>query len=213
MEKHNTKINQIISLLQKEYPNTRTALNFSNPLELLVAVILSAQCTDVLVNKITPALFARFRTASEYANASVNELETLIYSSGFYRNKAKNIQGAARLIAENFGGSVPDNMKDMLTLPGVARKTANVVLYNAFGKREGIAVDTHVKRLSRLLGLTEETNPDRIEKDLMTFVPLEYWGDITHLLIDHGRKVCIARRPQCSKCVLAPLCPSAIVTD
>ena len=213
MEKHNTKINQIISLLQKEYPNTRTALNFSNPLELLVAVILSAQCTDVLVNKITPALFARFRTASEYANASVNELETLIYSSGFYRNKAKNIQGAARLIAENFGGSVPDNMKDMLTLPGVARKTANVVLYNAFGKREGIAVDTHVKRLSRLLGLTEETNPDRIEKDLMALVPPEYWGDITHLLIDHGRKVCIARRPQCSKCVLAPLCPSAIVID
>jgi endonuclease-3 len=213
LEKHNTKINQIISLLQKEYPNTRTALNFSNPLELLVAVILSAQCTDVLVNKITPALFARFRTASEYANASVNELETLIYSSGFYRNKAKNIQGAARLIAENFGGSVPDNMKDMLTLPGVARKTANVVLYNAFGKREGIAVDTHVKRLSRLLGLTEETNPDRIEKDLMALVPPEYWGDITHLLIDHGRKVCIARRPQCSKCVLAPLCPSAIVID
>jgi len=213
LEKHNTKINQIISLLQKEYPNTRTALTFSNPLELLVAVILSAQCTDALVNKITPALFARFRTASEYANADINELETLIYSSGFYRNKAKNIQGAARLIAENFGGSVPDNMKDMLTLPGVARKTANVVLYNAFGKREGIAVDTHVKRLSRLLGLTEETNPDRIEKDLMTFVPLEYWGDITHLLIDHGRKVCIARRPQCSKCVLAPLCPSAIVTD
>jgi endonuclease-3 len=213
LEKHNTKINQIISLLQKEYPNTRTALNFSNPLELLVAVILSAQCTDVLVNKITPALFARFRTASEYANADVNELETLIYSSGFYRNKAKNIQGAARLIAENFGGSVPDNMKDMLALPGVARKTANVVLYNAFGKREGIAVDTHVKRLSRLLGLTEETNPDRIEKDLMALVPLEYWGDITHLLIDHGRKVCIARRPQCSKCVLAPLCPSAIVID
>jgi endonuclease-3 len=213
LEKHNTKINQIISLLQKEYPNTRTALTFSNPLELLVAVILSAQCTDALVNKITPALFARFRTASEYANADINELETLIYSSGFYRNKAKNIQGAARLIAENFGGSVPDNMKDMLTLPGVARKTANVVLYNAFGKREGIAVDTHVKRLSRLLGLTEETNPDRIEKDLMTFVPLEYWGDITHLLIDHGRKVCIARRPQCSKCVLAPLCPSAIVID
>jgi endonuclease-3 len=213
LEKHNTKINQIISLLQKEYPNTRTALTFSNPLELLVAVILSAQCTDALVNKITPALFARFRTASEYANADINELETLIYSSGFYRNKAKNIQGAARLIAENFGGSVPDNMKDMLTLPGVARKTANVVLYNAFGKREGIAVDTHVKRLSRLLGLTEETSPDRIEKDLMTFVPLEYWGDITHLLIDHGRKVCIARRPQCSKCVLAPLCPSAIVTN
>jgi endonuclease-3 len=213
LEKHNTKINQIISLLQKEYPNTRTALNFSNPLELLVAVILSAQCTDVLVNKITPALFARFRTASEYANADVNELETLIYSSGFYRNKAKNIQGAARLIAENFGGSVPDNMKDMLALPGVARKTANVVLYNAFGKREGIAVDTHVKRLSRLLGLTEETNPDRIEKDLMALVPPEYWGDITHLLIDHGRKVCIARRPQCSKCALAPLCPSAIVID
>jgi len=213
LEKHNTKINQIISLLQKEYPNTRTALTFSNPLELLVAVILSAQCTDALVNKITPALFARFRTASEYANADVNELETLIYSSGFYRNKAKNIQGAARLIAENFGGSVPDNMKDMLTLPGVARKTANVVLYNAFGKREGIAVDTHVKRLSRLLGLTEETNPDRIEKDLVALVPLEYWGDITHLLIDHGRKVCIARRPQCSKCVLAPLCPSAIVTN
>lgn len=213
MEKHNTKINQIISLLQKEYPNTRTALTFGNPLELLVAVILSAQCTDALVNKITPALFARFRTASEYANADINELEALIYSSGFYRNKAKNIQGAARLIAENFGGNVPDNMKDMLTLPGVARKTANVVLYNAFGKREGIAVDTHVKRLSRLLGLTEETNPDRIEKDLMALVPPEYWGDITHLLIDHGRKVCIARRPQCSKCVLAPLCPSAIVID
>ena len=209
MKQQNRSINEIIILLQNEYPNAKTALLFSNPWELLVSTILSAQCTDAVVNQITPALFARFRTPREYVEADIEELERLIHSCGFYRNKAKNIQGAARKIRDNFGEKVPSTMDELITLPGVARKTANVVLYNAFGVIEGIAVDTHVKRLSNLLALSFEHNPDRIEKDLMAIIPHEQWGNITHLLIEHGRKICIARRPRCNQCVLVKLCPSA----
>ena len=209
MKQQNTSVNEIISLLQNEYPTAKTALLFSNPWELLVSTILSAQCTDAVVNKMTPALFERFRAPGEYAEANIEELEGLIHSCGFYRNKAKNIQGSARKIRDNFGEKVPSTMDELITLPGVARKTANVVLYNAFGVIEGIAVDTHVKRLSNLLALSFEHNPDRIEKDLMAIIPHEQWGNITHLLIEHGRKICIARRPRCNQCVLVKLCPSA----
>jgi len=209
LKQQNTSVNEIISLLQNEYPDAKTALLFSNPWELLVSTILSAQCTDAVVNKITPALFERFRAPGEYAEANIEELEGLIHSCGFYRNKAKNIQGSARKIRDNFRGIVPSTLDELITLPGVARKTANVVLYNAFGVIEGIAVDTHVKRLSNLLALSFEHNPDRIEKDLMAIIPHEQWGNITHLLIEHGRKICIARRPRCNQCVLVQLCPSA----
>jgi endonuclease-3 len=209
LKQQNTSVNEIISLLQNEYPTAKTALLFSNPWELLVSTILSAQCTDAVVNKMTPALFERFRAPGEYAEANIEELEGLIHSCGFYRNKAKNIQGSARKIRDNFGGIVPSTLDELITLPGVARKTANVVLYNAFGVIEGIAVDTHVKRLSNLLALSFEHNPDRIEKDLMAIIPHEQWGNITHLLIEHGRKICIARRPRCNQCVLVQLCPSA----
>jgi len=209
LKEQKDKVDQIIKLLEAQYPGVKIALEFSNPLELLIATILSAQCTDVTVNKTTPVLFARYSSALDYAGADTQELENIIHSCGFYRNKAKSIQGAARVILEKYAGNVPDTMEKMLELPGVARKTANVVLYNAFGKEEGIAVDTHVKRLSRLLGLSTQNDPERIEKDLMALVPRGQWGHITYLLIEHGRNVCIARRPKCQQCVLNRLCPSA----
>ncbi|MDD2472086.1 MAG: endonuclease III [Dehalococcoidales bacterium] len=201
-------IRQIIRLLESQYPDARIALGYTNPLELLIATILSAQCTDVIVNRVTPVLFSRYQTPAQYAEADTGELEAIIHPCGFYRNKARSIQGAAKVIVEKFGGKVPSAMKEILTLPGVARKTANVVLYNAFGKEEGIAVDTHVKRLSRLLGLSSQNSPENIEKDLMKIVPGGQWGHITYLLIEHGRKVCIANRPKCEECALASLCPS-----
>jgi endonuclease-3 len=210
LKEQKDKVDQIIKLLEAQYPGVKIALEFSNPLELLIATILSAQCTDVTVNKTTPVLFARYSSALDYAGADTQELENIIHSCGFYRNKAKSIQGAARVILEKYAGNVPDTMEKMLELPGVARKTANVVLYNAFGKEEGIAVDTHVKRLSRLLGLSTQNDPERIEKDLMALVPRGQWGHITYLLIEHGRNVCIARRPKCQQCVLKELCPSAV---
>lgn len=209
LKEQKDKVDQIIKLLEAQYPGVKIALEFSNPLELLIATILSAQCTDVTVNKTTPVLFARYSSALDYAGADTQELENIIRSCGFYRNKAKSIQGAARVILEKYAGNVPDTMEKMLELPGVARKTANVVLYNAFGKEEGIAVDTHVKRLSRLLGLSTQNDPERIEKDLMALVPRGQWGHITYLLIEHGRNVCIARKPKCQQCVLNRLCPSA----
>lgn len=204
-----TRINRIITLLGEEYPGARIALEYSNTLELLIATILSAQCTDVTVNKITPRLFARYHDAGDYAGADVEELEQIIKPCGFYHAKARSIIGAAGMIADKFQGRVPRTMAELVTLPGVARKTANVVLYNGFGVNEGIAVDTHVKRLSRLLGLSRHDDPEKIEKDLMEIVPVAQWGQITYLLIEHGRRVCIARRPQCERCILAALCPSA----
>ena len=203
------RIKEIIDRLKREYGRAVIALKYRDPFQLLVAVILSAQCTDKRVNEITPRLFSRFPGPREMADADVKEIEEIIRSAGFFRNKAKNIKAASCMIVEKFGGRVPDNMDDLLKLPGVARKTANVVLYNAFGINEGIAVDTHVKRLAKRLGLTNETDPVKIEKDLMKKIPRDLWGRITYLLIDHGRKVCKAQRPDCRHCILEDLCPSA----
>ena len=191
------------------YPAARCELTFETPLDLLVATILSAQCTDARVNLVTPALFARCRTPEEYLALTQEELEGIIQSTGFFRSKAKNIRGACRKILDDYGGRVPDTMEELLTLPGVARKTANVVLGNVFNKAEGIAVDTHVIRLSGLLGLSEHTDPVKIERDLIARFPRKHWTMLTHLLIWHGRRVCIARRPNCAGCGISDLCPSA----
>ena len=196
-------------LLKKAYPLAKTALNHESPLEMLVATILSAQCTDERVNKVTVELFKKYRTCRDYAGAKPEVLQKDIHSTGFYRNKAKNIQGACKVLIEEFGGVVPRTMDEILTLPGVARKTANVVLGNAYGVVEGIVVDTHVIRLAGRLGLTVEKDPAKIEKDLMKIVPRKDWRTISYLLIDHGRKVCKARKPDCGGCVLNKLCPSA----
>ena len=204
-----TRLLKIIELLEKEYPKTKIALHYSSPLEILVATILSAQCTDKRVNLVTPSLFKKYKTAKDYANANLAELEQDIRSTGFYRNKAKNIKNAGRMIVERFDSQVPQTMEEILELPGVARKTANIVLSNAYGVIVGIAVDTHVRRLSKRLGLTENTNPDKIEKDLMQIVPKSHWKSITNLLISHGRAVCDARKPKCGICCLNKICPSA----
>ena len=200
-----------IRLLHETYPDAHCELNFNNALELLVATILSAQCTDERVNQVTPVLFARYPTAQALAEADIHELEEIVRSTGFYRNKAKNIQSAARRIVEVYGGEVPSDMNELLTLGGVARKTANVVLGNVFGIAEGIVVDTHIKRLSERLGLTTETTPEKIERDLMALTPREEWIVLSHLLVFHGRRVCNARKPNCTICVISHLCPSAAV--
>ncbi len=203
------RIDEIIRLLHLEYPDACCELNHKNPFELLVATILSAQCTDVRVNKVTPDLFATYPTPVDFAAADRTELEEAVRSTGFYRNKTKNIQEASARIVHEYEGEVPDNMDDLLSLAGVARKTANVVLGTAYGIADGIVVDTHVKRLSNLLGLTSKKDPKKIEKDLTDIVPQSEWIDFSHLLIFHGRRVCIARRPACADCVLNHLCPSA----
>jgi endonuclease-3 len=200
---------EIIELLRKENPDVRVALMHSNPLELLIATILSAQCTDKRVNEVTKKLFKNNRSLHDYIKTSQEELEKEIYSTGFYRNKAKNIKKLCEILVRDFDGKVPETMEGLLTLPGVARKTANIVLSVAFGKVEGIAVDTHVKRLSYRLGITENTNPDKIEKDLMELVPKKDWDVFSLLLIHHGRKVCTAKKPICCNCILNRLCPSA----
>ena len=202
---------RIVRILRKRYPGARTALNYTNPLELLVATILSAQCTDERVNIVTRGLFARYRTAADYARAPQAALEKVIKSAGFFRNKARSIRGACGMIAEEFGGEVPEGMEDLLKLPGVARKTANVVLGSAFGRNEGIAVDTHVMRLAGRLKLTPHKNNqgDRIEKDLMGLVERKDWTLFAHLLILHGRQTCTARKPDCPACEISKLCPSA----
>jgi endonuclease-3 len=202
---------KIIAILRKRYPHARTALEYSTPLELLIATILSAQCTDKRVNMVTPELFKKYRTARAFADAPPGELEEQIKSTGFYRNKAKSIRGASRKIVDEFGGKVPDEMDDLLALPGVARKTANVVLGDAFGKSVGVVVDTHVIRLAGRLGLTSHANNqgDRIEKDLMELVPRAQWTVFSHLLIFHGRAICTARKPRCDACPVNKLCPSA----
>ena len=204
-------VRQIIRLLKKEYPDARCSLDHSNPLELLVATILSAQCTDERVNLVTADLFRKYRTWRDYADAPTAELERDIHSTGFFRNKARAIQGACRLIGERHGGRVPDTLEELLELPGVARKTANVVLGNAYGVASGVVVDTHVSRLSERLGLSEEKSAEKIERDLLGLVPESDWINFSHLLIAHGRAVCKARTPLCGECVLAKLCPSAAV--
>ena len=199
----------ITNALMAEYPDAQTALRHTNPLEMLIATILSAQCTDERVNIVTKDLFAKYTTPHHYANAPQAALEQQIRSTGFFRNKAKNIRAACAKIISDFGGRVPQTMDQLLSLPGVARKTANVVLGNAFGRNEGIAVDTHVKRLSGHLALSKEKTPDKIERDLMQLVPQEQWATFSHLLIFHGRACCTARQPNCPGCLISKLCPSA----
>jgi len=204
-----TRVLKIVELLEKEHPDAKIALNYTNPLELLVATILSAQCTDRRVNIVTKDLFKKYRKAEDYANANLEEFEEDIRPTGFYRNKAKNIKKCCQILVDKFNSQVPKTMEEMIELPGVARKTANIVLSNAYGAIEGIAVDTHVRRLARRLGLSEHENPSKIEKDLMEIVPKTHWKRITDLLIFHGRRICVARKPKCGMCVLNKLCPSA----
>jgi endonuclease-3 len=204
------RIGEIIRILRREYPGSRTAPGFESPLQILVATILAAQCTDERVNQITPALFQKYPTAAAFAAADREELEAEIRPTGFFRNKAKSIIGAARKIVEDFGGQVPANMADLVTLPGVARKTANIVLSSGYGIAEGIAVDTHVKRLSGRLGLSRQHDPEKIEKDLLKLVPKKDWLDFNYILVNHGRKACQARKPRCPECAVRRLCPSAV---
>lgn len=203
------RITPLIARLHEAYPDAECALHHRNAFELLVATILSAQCTDERVNKVTPALFARFPTPQAMAGADRDELETLIRSTGFYHNKAKNIQGAAQRIVSAYDGVVPQTMEELLTLPGVARKTANVVLGVVFAIADGVVVDTHVKRLANRLGLTMQADPEKIERDLQAITPKAEWINLSHLLIFHGRQVCDARKPNCAGCTLRDLCPSA----
>ena len=203
---------KIIGRLKRAYPDARCSLNYTTPLELLVATILSAQCTDERVNIVTADLFRKYRSAEDYVRAAPAELERDIHSTGFFRNKAKAIQGACRMILEQHGGRVPETLEELIALPGVARKTANVVLGNAFGITSGIVVDTHVARLSERLGLSQHySQAEKIERDLMELVPRKDWIDFSHLLIAHGRKVCKARTPLCAECVLERLCPSSLL--
>lgn len=204
---------KIVELLEKEHPDAKIALRFSNPLELLVATMLSAQCTDERVNEVTRDLFRKYRSAEDYAKADLETLEKDIKPTGFYRNKAKNLKKACQMLVDRLGSEVPKTMEELTMLPGVARKTANIVLSNAYGVIEGIAVDTHVRRLAMRLGLTENKNRDKIEKDLMKIVPREKWARFTDLLIFHGRRICVAKKPLCSQCVLNELCPSAFTFD
>lgn len=208
---HKIRALEILTRLKRLYPDATCSLTYETPVQLLVATILSAQCTDDRVNKVTPALFQRFPDAVAFAGADLAELEDLIRSTGFYRNKAKNIQGACRVITEKYGGEVPKRMEQLLELPGVARKTANVVLAHAYGINAGVTVDTHVKRLSQRLGLTEHTDPVKVERDLMPLLPVEDWENWSIRLIYHGRAVCDARKPACDRCQLADLCPSAML--
>jgi endonuclease-3 len=202
---------KIIARLRKEFPDAQCALDHTNPLELLVATILSAQCTDVRVNLVTPTLFAKYRRAIDYAAADPLVFQREIQSTGFFRNKTKSILGMAQALIEHHDGEVPQTMQELVALPGVGRKTANVVLGNAFGKNEGVVVDTHVQRISGLLKLTKEKTPEKIERDLMALVPRDDWTIFSHLLILHGRKTCIARRPRCEQCGINWWCPSSRV--
>ena len=202
---------KIIARLKNEYPDATCALHHTSALELVVATILSAQCTDARVNMVTPQLFAKYRTAADYAAADPRVLEKEIQSTGFFRNKTKSIIGMAQALVERHGGAVPQTMEELTALPGVGRKTANVILGTWFKKNEGIVVDTHVHRLTRLLGLTRQDDPVKIEQDLMEIVPRDEWTWFSHTLILHGRAVCIARRPKCAECVINRLCPSSLV--
>jgi endonuclease III len=202
-------VQDLVGRLSEKYPEATTALHFSNPLEILVATILSAQCTDEQVNKVTPKLFAKYPQPQDYFTTAQEELEKDIHSTGFYRNKARAIQGATRMIVEKFGAQVPKTMEELLQLPGVARKTANCVLGNAYGIISGIVVDTHVLRLAGRLGLSKEKNAEKVEADLMKLIARENWIIFAHLLIDHGRALCKARNPLCSECFLNDICPSA----
>ena len=199
----------IIRILSKTYPDAHVALNFTNPLECLVATILSAQCTDAKVNEVTATLFVKYRTAAAYLAVPEDELKADIKPTGFFNQKATSIRAACDRIVTVYGGEVPDTMEDLQTLRGVARKTANIVMGNAFGTVEGIAVDTHVRRLANRLGFSEESDPDKIEQDLMRLVPRKRWFDFSYVLIDHGRTICQAKKPKCAECPVSDLCPSS----
>ncbi len=200
---------KIIARLKKAYPDAKCSLNHTNPLELLIATILSAQCTDERVNTVTADLFRKYRSCADYLKVPASELQNDVRTTGFFRNKTKSIQGACKVLTEKYGDSVPDTIEELLELPGVARKTANVVLGNAFGIASGIVVDTHVSRLSRRLGLTKNRQPEKIEQDLVELVPKKDWIDFSHLLIYHGRQVCKARKPLCEKCIIEKYCASS----
>ena len=202
-----TRAAEIIKRLKKAYPDAHCALDHTTPFELLIATILSAQCTDARVNIVTADLFRKYRGPADFLKISQSELEKDIHSTGFFRNKSKNIQAACKRIVEEFGGNVPQTMDELLTLGGVARKTANVVMGNAFGIASGVVVDTHVMRLSQRLGLTKNQTPEKIEIDLQELVPKKHWVMLPHWLISHGRKICVARKPKCAECVLADICP------
>lgn len=214
--KRNTKIpaekgilHEFLQLLQQEYPHAKLTLNFRNPLELFVAIILSAQCPDDRVNQVTQRLFSKYRTVHDYANANLEELETDIKSTGFYRTKARKIQQSCTILIEKYCSTLPRDMDALTSLPGVARKTANMILANAYGIIEGIAVDTHVRRIAQRLSLTQNTRAEKVERDLMQIIPRDHWFPLTYRLIDHGRAICTARKPRCRLCVLRFICPSA----
>jgi endonuclease-3 len=202
---------EIFTRLQREYPDAHCELEHASPFQLLAATILSAQCTDKRVNMVTPALFRRYPNAAALADAKQEDVEELIRTTGFFRSKAKNLIGMATALVDRFHGKVPHSLEELVTIPGVGRKTGNVILGNAFGIAEGIVVDTHIGRLSRRLGLTKATNPIKVEQELMMLFPKEHWTLLAHLLIFHGRRVCYARRPQCQHCVLNDICPSSLV--
>ena len=202
---------EIIKRLSKAHPDAHVALNFTSPLECLVATILSAQCTDERVNMVTASLFKKYRKPEDYLKVPVEELAADIKPTGFFNQKTKSVRGACARIVEVYGGKVPNTMEDLITLPGVARKTANIVLGNSYGVVEGIAVDTHVRRVGERLGFTAEKDPDKIERDLMRLIPKKRWFDFTYVIIDHGRATCVARRPRCDECPVNDLCPSSLV--
>jgi len=205
------RVPEIVRILSETYPDAKVALNFSNALEMLVATILSAQCTDEKVNEVTATLFQKYRTAEDYLRVPEDELKADIKPTGFFNQKAISIREACRRIVEAYGGEVPNTMEDLITLRGVARKTANIVLGNSFGIVEGVAVDTHVKRLANRLGFSEQADTGKIEQDLMRLIPRERWFDFTYVLIDHGRAICIARKPKCDECPVNHFCPSSLV--
>ena len=203
------RINRILNILSKAYPNAKVALHFSNPLEMLVSTILSAQCTDKRVNLVTKDLFKKYKTPEDYAKSNMKDLESQIRSTGFYRAKAKNIRNTCQIIVEKFDSKVPRTMNELTSLPGIGRKTANIILSNSYGVIEGIAVDTHVARVSKRLGLTDVKEPEKIEQDLMKLIKKELWLPFTYQMIEHGRQICKARKPLCKQCLLNKLCPSA----
>ena len=199
---------KIIEILKQAYPDAKCSLNFTTPFEMLIAVMLSAQCTDERVNKTTPSIFSKYNSPQDFVNIPLDELETLIHPCGFYKNKAKNIKLTSEKLLNNFGGQVPQTMEELMSLPGVGRKTANVVMLEAFNKPQGIAVDTHAKRISNKLGLSEKSEPEKIEQDLLKLIPTKYWNDVNHLLIWHGRNICTARNPKCVDCPIKEYCKS-----
>lgn len=197
---------KIVKILKDTYPDAKCSLDFTTPFEMLVAVILSAQCTDERVNKTTPSLFAKYSTPEDFANMPLEELENFIHPCGFYKNKAKNIKATAQIIATKYNGKVPETMEELMALPGVGRKTANVVMLEAFNKPQGIAVDTHCKRISNKIGFSNEKEPEKIEQDLLKIIPKEYYKDMNHILIWHGRNTCVARNPKCDECSINKYC-------